>query len=305
MPTKRDPPSRGGRRAPAAKSDSKTTRVFGATGNARRRVCDTRRVRPKPSGLGPEYAGQFDDPSIVAAYDARPPYPASLLDLALEVAGAASARLLDLGCGTGELARRLAQRARAIVAVDRSARMIAAARGAPGGSAPNITWIVGDAEGASIGDTFDLAIAAESFHWFDWPRTCETIARLVPTRRLLIVEGRYEVRTPWAAPLSAMIAVHSTNREFVSYDLVGELLARGLFAIAGRRALGPERIEQSVDDYLRSLHSRNGFSLDRMSPGSARAFDAAVQALVSPFAAPRLELWIETRVAWGSVAPPR
>jgi SAM-dependent methyltransferase len=258
----------------------------------------------KPAGLGPEYAAQFDDRSIVAAYDARPRYPDALISLTLDVAGAARPRLLDLGCGTGELTRRLAPHASAIVAVDRAPRMIAAARQAPGGDAPNITWIVGEAETIAIDGPFDLAIAAESFHWFDWTRACDAIARVVPTRRLCLVEGRYEVRTPWSSALAALSAVHSTNREFVPYDLVGELLARGLFTLAGRRALGPERIEQSVDEYVRSIHSRNGFSLDRMSPGAARAFDAAVRNLVAPYATPMLELRIETRVAWGRVPEP-
>lgn len=262
-------------------------------------------MKPKPGGLGPEYAEQFDDRSVVAAYGARPPYPESLVELAIEVAGGERPRLLDLGCGTGELTRRLAPHSSAIVAVDRSPRMIAAARSAPGGDAPAITWIVGDVERTPIDGSFDLAIAAESFHWFEWMDACAAIARSVPTRRLLIVEGRHEISTLWAPSLAALIAVHSTNRAFVPYDLVGELLARGLFTIAGRRALGPERFEQSVDDYVLAIHSRNGFSLDRMSSGSARAFDASVRALVAPHARPGLELQIETRVAWGTVARPR
>ncbi|HZP49239.1 MAG TPA: class I SAM-dependent methyltransferase [Vicinamibacterales bacterium] len=259
-------------------------------------------MQAKPSGLGPEYGAQFDDASVVAAYDARPPYPESLVSLIREVAGAQHPRLLDLGCGTGELTRRLAPHASAIVAVDRSPRMIDAARAAPGGDAPNITWTIGEAEHAPVDGPFDLAVAAESFHWFDWIAACRAIARVVPTRRLVLVEGRHEVRTPWAPALAALTAVHSTNREFVSYDLVGELLARGLFAIEGRRALGPEPFAPSVDEYVQSIHSRNGFSRDRMSAGSAHAFDAAVRALVAPHAQPRLELEIETRVAWGRVS---
>jgi len=259
-------------------------------------------VQSKPSGLGPAHAAQFDDASIVAAYGARPPYPESLVTLILDVAGVSHPRILDLGCGTGELSRRLAPHAGAIVAVDRSPRMIAAAQRLAGGDAPNLTWIVGDMERMTIDGSFDLAIAAESFHWFDWAQACAAIRRLVPSRRLALVEGRYDVGTPWASALAALIGVHSTNREFVPYDLVGELLARGLFALEGRRALGPEPLEQSVDDYVRSLHSRNGLSLDRMSPGSAHAFDAAVRRLVAPHAAPRVALHIETRVAWGFVA---
>jgi len=258
-------------------------------------------VQPKPGGLGPEYAAQFDDESVVAAYDARPPYPDSLLPLITEAAGVPRPRILDLGCGTGELARRLAPHAGTVVAVDRSPRMIAAAKRLPGGDTPALAWVVGDVETAPFSGPFDLALAAESFHWFDWARACARIAAAVRTRRLLIVEGRYEVDAPWSDALAALIAADSTNREFEPYDLVEALVSRGLLVIETRRRLGPERFTQSVDAYVRSIHSRNGFSLDRMPPASARAFDAGVRDLVAPHARPTLELSIETRVTWGFV----
>ena len=59
------------------------------------------------------YAEQFGDASVVAAYAARPPYPAALDPLFVELAGGPAAHVLDLGCGTGELARRLAPQRRA------------------------------------------------------------------------------------------------------------------------------------------------------------------------------------------------
>ena len=98
----------------------------------------------------------MDDASVVAAYEARPPYPESLVALILDIAGAVRPRLLDLGCGTAELTRRLAPHAGAIVAVDRSPRMIAAARALPGGDAANIAWIVAEMETAPLVGPFDL-----------------------------------------------------------------------------------------------------------------------------------------------------
>jgi len=258
----------------------------------------------KPKGLGLEYAAQFDDASVVAAYEARPPYPESLVALILEATGVPSPRILDLGCGTGELTRRLAASAGSIVAVDRSPRMVAAAKASVNGCHPNIAWIVGDADNAPIAGPFDLAIAAESFHWFDWPATCARIGQVVPSQRLLIVEGREEIGTPWADALAELIAKHSTNREFEPYDLVDELVSRGLFTVSDRQRLGPEPFTQSVEDYIRSIHSRNGFSLDRMSVDSARAFDTSVRAMVMSHARPRLTLQVETRTTRGTVQPP-
>jgi hypothetical protein len=139
-------------------------------------------MKPKPRGLGPEFGRQFDDASIVAAYGTRPPYPEPLLRLILDIAGPAPHHLLDLGCGTGELARRLAL---------------------PG--------------------PFTAAMAAESFHWFDWARVSSRVAEWVPSARLVLVEGRVEEPTPWAHDLTVLVARYSTNREFEPYRLVDEL----------------------------------------------------------------------------------
>lgn len=261
-------------------------------------------MRAKPRGLGPEYSRQFDDASVVAAYGTRPPYPAGLLSTIVDLAGGGRARLLDLGCGTGELSRRLAPSVAAITAVDQSPRMIATARAAPGGDAPNITWMVGAVEDVALSGPFDAAVAAESFHWFEWAPLCARLAALVPSRRLVLIEGRIEEDTSWTAALRRAIATYSTNREFEPYSLIEELAVRGHMTVRGRVRLGPEPFRQSVDDYVTCLHSRNGLSRDRLSPPAAAAFDAAVRELVTPHSrGGLLDLLIATAVSWGEVVP--
>lgn len=44
----------------------------------------------------------------------------------------------------------------------------------------------------------------------------------------------------------------------------------------------PVPFEQTVDDYVESLHTRNGFSRERMTAECAAEFDEAVRALVLP-----------------------
>lgn len=63
---------------------------------------------PKPKGLGPAYAAQFGDPSVVDAYPTRPPYPPELFTILLGLLGDETPNILDLGCGTGDIARGLA-----------------------------------------------------------------------------------------------------------------------------------------------------------------------------------------------------
>lgn len=71
-------------------------------------------------------------------------------------------RVLDLGCGTGRFARRLA-RIGTVTGLDRSAEMLREARSKPG---PR--WVMGDAASLPFRDgSFDCALAVMVFHQFD------------------------------------------------------------------------------------------------------------------------------------------
>lgn len=128
-------------------------------------------------------------------------------------------------------------------------------------------------------------------------------AALAPSASLAIVE-RGEA-SPWWADLLQLIQRYSTNREFQPYDVVVELKQRGLFALAGTVRTEPEPFSQSVGAYIESIHSRNGFSRDRMRPDDAAAFDAAVAALLAPYApGGQVTLRIGATVHWGSPLAP-
>ena len=211
--------------------------------------------------------------------------------------------LLDLGCGSGELARRLAPDVEAITAIDQSPGMIAAARSLPGGDAANISWIAGRVEDVALHGPFACALACESFHWFDWPAVVPRLAAAVPSGRLILIDRR-ELGPPWADDLKALIARHSTNQEFERYDVVDELTSRHHFVSEGRLLHRRQVVSQSIADYVTSLHSRNGLSRDRMPPDSARGFDDAVRAMAAPHAIDGLlQVPVETRVVWGRVTP--
>jgi SAM-dependent methyltransferase len=258
-------------------------------------------VRPKPGGLERQHAEQFCDAAVVAAYGARPPYFERVIALIVGLVLDEPPRVLDLGCGTGEIARRLAPHVEQITAIDQSPAMLAAARSLPGGDAANITWVGGRVEEAPLAGPFSCALAAESFHWFEWESVAARLRELVPSGRLILVERR-ERSSPWQAHLEELIAVASTNREFAAFELVDELTARGLLRVEGRATLPRQPFRQSIDDYVRSLHSRNGLSLDRLSAPVAAAFDGYVRAAVAPHLKDGLlTLWIETRVVWGTI----
>jgi SAM-dependent methyltransferase len=98
----------------------------------------------------------------------RPGYPAAVLDILRTAFGLdGSGRLLDLGCGTGEVARVLHADFAEIIGVDLSPEMIAEARRqAERAGIANASWICLPAEEISerLG-RFRLVTLGNAFHW--------------------------------------------------------------------------------------------------------------------------------------------
>jgi trans-aconitate methyltransferase len=256
----------------------------------------------KPPHLAPHYAAQFADRSVVAAYRARPPYPGEVFDrLESLLARPRASRVLELGCGSGDLTLGLAPRVGAVDAVEISAPMLEVARARAAAHVDNVRWIHAAAEAFAPDARYALAVAAESLHWMDWSVVLPRLADwLEPSAPLAIVDGRMLERVPWQDALAALIAEHSTNRDFRHVDLTHELVRRDLFRELGRARTKAVAVEQTVDDYVESFHSRNGFSRERMAPASAAAFDAGLRAAVAPHARDgRVRAQLAALVVWG------
>jgi len=255
----------------------------------------------KPAGLSPEYAAQFSDPSVVAAYHHRPPYPDEAFETIVSLLPPHAATVLDVGCGTGDIARPLAQRVARVDAVDISAPMIERGRTLPGGEAGNLHWRLGRVEDFALDRTYGAITAAESLHWMDWDVALPLLCRLLAPGGYLVILDRHEQPTPWSTQLAPLISRYSTNRDYVPYDLVDELVAAGLFAPAGSRRTHPVRYGQSIADYIESWHSRNGLSRDRMPSADAASFDYELHSLVSMYGDEGLlEIAYTVSLNWGS-----
>lgn len=254
----------------------------------------------KPDHLGPEYGAQFSDATVAAAYRHRPPYPSDVVERLRRLIDNTDAVVLELGCGTGELARALAPFVGHVDAVDPSSAMLDAARDADGGTHPHITWHHVMAESFVTERHYHLAIAAESLHWMEWDVVLPAIDRmLAPGGRLVILDRRID-GVAWWSDLAPLIPRFSTNTAYQRYDLVDELTSRGLFVAEGRTTTPVVTFPQRVDEYVESWHSRNGFSRVRMSPAAAHAFDEGVREVVTPHAVDGLlQVAVSATMVWG------
>ena len=94
-------------------------------------------MQPKPAFLGQQTASAFQEESVVEAYQQRPPYPDSVFDILGSLVADEPYHVLDVGCGTGFIARRLVGRVTHIDAVDISPLMIEQGKRLPQGNAPS------------------------------------------------------------------------------------------------------------------------------------------------------------------------
>lgn len=264
-------------------------------------------MKPKPAHLGPQYGEQFQDRGIAAAYRTRPPYLAEFFTVLEKLHAPAPRKILELGCGTGDATVGLIDQADRIDAVEPSEQMLAIAKQRiPQIEPQRVRWMHCSAETAKLDGPYSLAVAAESLHWMEWSIVLPKIAKaLVPGAVLVLAERGGAGQLPWDDQVGHLISKYSTNQEFRRYDLVNELTSRGLFRPIGRHLTAAVEFSQSIDEHIESMHSRNGFSRDGMTPQAAEEFDAAFRQLLQrhcPNGIVRLPVTVT--IIWGHPVSP-
>jgi ubiquinone/menaquinone biosynthesis C-methylase UbiE len=128
-------------------------------------------------GMEPEPAFRTDLYRGTAVYydRFRPPYPAELLDdLRRRLPVSGSGRLLDLACGTGQIALPLAGDFAEVWAVDQEEESVAYGKvKAERQGIANISWVVGAAEEISLDVSFELIAIGNAFHRLHRRRVAE------------------------------------------------------------------------------------------------------------------------------------
>lgn len=256
-------------------------------------------VEPKPEFLGQQFAASFEDASVAAAYRYRPPFPPQTFEILNRLIRDEPRRVLDAGCGTGALTRHLAGMVEQVDAVDVSRAMIEQGQQMPDGRRPNIRWIVGRVEDAPLEPPYSLITAANSLHWMDWAAVMPLFRRLLSPNGVLAIIDMDSNPPPWHGALLGIIRRYSINQGYQPYNLVDELVRRGLFTETGRERTPNVPFEQRLEEYVESFHARSAFSRERMTARNAAAFDQAIRGLVRRYEPDLVHLEVSAAVYWG------
>jgi SAM-dependent methyltransferase len=123
------------------------------------------------------YGAVFD--TVAAEYDRhRPAYPDELVDRACDAGGlAAGGRVLEIGCGTGQLTRSLVARGLHVTGVEPGQNLISLA----GRAAAGVEFVNRRFEEAELpAEPFSAVFSAAAFHWLDpdvsWRRVARSLA---------------------------------------------------------------------------------------------------------------------------------
>jgi SAM-dependent methyltransferase/GNAT superfamily N-acetyltransferase len=256
----------------------------------------------RPEHWGVKHGSAFLSEDVAAAYRSRPAYPAETFDALDRLRPLRGAKVLDLGCGLGDLARPLAARGASVDAVDVSAAMVGVGRSLEGGDDPRIRWIVSPAEDAPLSGPYDLVTAGASLHWMEWDRLFPRIlAAAAPHARLAILY-RADEDVPWKAAAREIVKRVSANRAWKPVDLVEEVERRGWFRVEGRLTTAPVTVDTTVDALLDAFHSMSGLTRGRIGPVATREADEGLRRAIEPHVRQgRVRHPLRATLVWGTL----
>jgi ubiquinone/menaquinone biosynthesis C-methylase UbiE len=180
----------------------------------------------------------------------RPPYPEALFDdLCRRLPLSGAGQLLDLACGTGQIAFPLAARFGDVWAVDQEPGLVTYGQAkADAAGVTNIRWLAASAETVTVQGPFELVAVGNAFHRLDRPAVARRIfSWLQPGGGVALVwaEGPWSGEQSWQQRLAALFAkwqaeLGVTDRVPNGWEAVMErhpheqVLAEAGFAYVGR-----------------------------------------------------------------------
>src|SRR5215470_18126929 len=261
-----------------------------------------------PESTARRYGQVFDE--IAAEYDRRrPAYPDELLDRACQVAGIGSGdRVLEVGCGSGQLTRGLAARGLHVTALEPGANLIGLARQNLEG-AGEVEFVNAQFEDASLPrERFQAVFSASAFHWIDPKVSWQKAADVLVRRGTLALVQYFGLEEPRSKPdqeaaLAAMskvapdVAAHWPAYRDLDATLAGMEQRRGNVSqvwawlgsydigqdYAGRLfgdvqvAIMPKLVEHTPDELNALVRTMSFYA--RLSPGQRQALEREHEAI--------------------------
>jgi SAM-dependent methyltransferase len=237
-------------------------------------------MQAKPDYYGTYYAEAFQNNQVVDAYHFRPPYPAEVFEILASLITDEPRALLDVGTGSGDVARQCIDFVERIDAVDFSQNMIENGKRLPNGNHPHLNWIYGKIEEVPLNLPYALITAGSSIHWTEWSIAFPRFRDMLTPHGYLALPQRQTLPMPWEEELKHIRARYSTRQDRGGAHVLEELEPRGFFRRQGQKKTTPIPFVQSISDYIEGLHSRSGFARARMGEPQATQFDQEVRALV-------------------------
>ena len=237
-------------------------------------------MQPKPEHFSASYAEAFKDRQVVEVYQHRSPYPTEVFDILAGLIVDKPRVVLDVGAGTGDIARHLVEFVGRVDAVDPSQVMIGQGQQLSNGDHPHLCWILGKVEEVSLAPPYALITAGSSIHWTEWEIAFPLFCSLLTSNGFLAVIHRRTQPMPWDDELRELKMRFSTHRDRKWPNTIAELEVRGFFHKRGEKETAPVPYFQSVDDFIAGQHSRSSLSRPRMGEQQATEFDQQVRSLL-------------------------
>ena len=252
----------------------------------------------------------FEDAEVAEAYLHRPDYADGVYRKLIEISPR-HVNLLDLGCGTGKIARRLSAHFNSAIAIDPSEHMLRVAATQQPSDVRNITWVRGLAEDVAFeGGPFDLVVAAASIHWMNHAVVFPKLLSAVGTDHVFAaVDGDGALDPPWQPAWDEFL-------EYWIYELKGEAYEperpdsafavrmnryREWLDVSGEMTAASEPISQRVEDFIACQHSRDTFAPSKLG-ARLREFDQHLARILEPYAIDGMLIYaVESKLVWGSI----
>jgi trans-aconitate methyltransferase len=209
-------------------------------------------------------------------------------DLLNMLAPKSGERILDVGCGTGQLTADIANSGAEVVGLDLSAEMIAAASA----NFPQLRFEVTDIAAANYNGEFDAVFSNAALHWVrDQDAAISAIARALKPGGRFVFEmgGRGNIEQIWDAAMQALSAMGVKDPEKLPpwfYPSIGEyasmLESRGLrvtFAVLFDRPTPLEGGERGLRAWLEMFGT---FASNVLRPDQREELMRRIEAITRP-----------------------